>query len=91
MLDTFGHCPQCMMYIFPRHMIKFCVSFILKPLSITIVNPELRGFSLRSGICVRLKFMLQKVFDLGIKLPACCMFATAAKIRKKQVGNNVKC
>src|SRR5882724_12558973 len=43
-------------------LIKFFASFTLRPLSITIVNPDMRGFKIRSGICERLKFMLL-IFD----------------------------
>ena len=34
---------------------------MLKPLSITIVIPSVRGLGLRSGICVKLKFILMAI------------------------------
>ena len=37
---------------------KFFASSTLRPLSITIVNPELRGFIFLSGICDKLKFII---------------------------------
>jgi hypothetical protein len=37
---------------------KLCTSFMLNPLSIIMVNPEVLGCVVRSGICDKLKFIV---------------------------------
>jgi hypothetical protein len=42
----------------PPTLMKLCTSFMLNPLSIIMVNPDVLGWVVRSGICDKLKFIV---------------------------------